>query len=154
MMRARVIGLGQSAAGDDGVGVAVVHALREHGPPSGVEVHHLSDPSALATLFDANVPVVIVDAVLGSPPGEVVELTPEDLAARAPLRVSSHGLGIAEAIGLARVLDAGVDLPLIRVVAVTIARPAGYQDGLSAEVAAAVPRAAARVLDLLGVDHA
>ncbi|MCK6470914.1 MAG: hydrogenase maturation protease [Planctomycetes bacterium] len=153
-MRARVIGLGQSAAGDDGVGVAVVHAFREHGPPSGVEIHHLRDPSALAALLDANVPVVIVDAVLGSPSGAVVELTPEDLATRAPLRVSSHGLGITEAIGLARVLNAGADLPVIRIVAVTIARPIGYQDGLSAEVAAAVPRAAERVLQILGVDHA
>ena len=30
-MRARVIGLGQSAAGDDGVGVAVARALRQRG---------------------------------------------------------------------------------------------------------------------------
>ncbi|HEY0839475.1 MAG TPA: hydrogenase maturation protease [Vulgatibacter sp.] len=153
MTRARVIGLGQSAAGDDGVGVAVVRALRERGLPSGVEVHHLSDPSALAALLDPNVPVVIVDAVLGSSPGELVALTPDELATHAPLRVSSHGLGITEAIGLARVLDAGADLPVVRIVAVTITRPAGYREGLSAEVAAAVPRAADRVLQLLEVDH-
>jgi len=151
MMRARVFGLGQPAAGDDGFGVAVVRALRERGVPRGVEVQHLSDPSSLAALLDANVPVVIVDAVLGSPPGELLALTPDELATRAPLRVSSHGLGITEAIGLVRVLDAGADLSEVRIVAVTITRPAGYRYGLSAEVAAAVPRAADRVLQLLGV---
>lgn len=153
MMSARVIGLGQAAAGDDGVGVAVVRALRGRGLPIGVEVHNLSDPSALVALLDANVPVVIVDAVLGLPPGEVVELTPDELATRAPLRVSSHGLGITEAIELARVLNVGKDLPVVRIVAVTIARPHGYSCGLSPEVQAAVPVAAERILAIAGGDH-
>lgn len=150
-MRARVIGLGQAAAGDDGVGLAVVRALRGRDLPTGVEVLHLPDPSALTELLDAKVPLVIVDAVLGAPPGEVVELTPNELATRAPGRVSSHGLGVTGAMALARVLNVEADLPLVRIVAVTIARPAGYQEGLSTEVAAAVPRAADRVLQLLGL---
>lgn len=152
-MRARVIGLGQSVAGDDGFGVAVLRALRDRGVPDGVEVHHLKDPSALAALLDASVPVVIVDAVLGSSPGELLVLRPDDLATRAPLRVSSHGLGISEALGVARVLGGDAGLPVVHIVAVTITRPVGYREELSAEVAAAVPRAADRVLQLLGVDH-
>lgn len=150
MTRARVVGLGQSVAGDDGFGAAVVRVLRERGVPSGVEVEHLGDPSALAALLETNVPVILVDAVLGSSPGDLLALTPDELAVRAPSRVSSHGFGVNEALGLARVLDAGEGLPVLHIVAVTITRPAGYREGLSAEVAAAVPRAADRVLQLLG----
>ena len=153
-MRARVIGLGQSAAGDDGVGVAVVHALRERGLPIEIEVHQLAEPSALIALLDSAAPVILVDAVLGERAGEVVELSAEELASRAPLRLSSHGLGVSEAIGLARILNDGGDLPAIRIVAVTITRPDRYQHGLSPEVAAAVPRAAERVLSILEVDRA
>lgn len=154
MTRARVVGLGQPAAGDDGVGAAVVQALQERSLPRGVEVRHLSEPSALVELLDANVPVVIVDAVLGAPAGEVVELGVAELAARAPRRVSSHGLGVAEAAELAGALSDGKEPASIRVVAVTIARPDSYGRALSPEVAAAVPRAAARVLELLGVGDA
>lgn len=150
MTRVRVVGLGQSVAGDDGFGAAVVRALRERVLPSGVEVEHLGDPSALAALLETNVPVILVDAVLGAAPGDLLLLTPDELAVRAPSRVSSHGLGVTEALELARVVDAGAGLPVVHIVAVTIARPVRYREGLSAEVAAAVPRAADRVLQLLG----
>lgn len=152
-MRARVIGLGRSSGGDDGVGLAVLAALRKGGVPDGVELHETAEPGELVWLLASGAPVLLVDAVLGSPAGEVVDLGPEDLAAGAALRVSSHGLGIADAIGLARVLNDGDGLPAIGIVAVTITRPDRSQHGLSPEVAAAVPRAAERVLSLLEVDR-
>lgn len=148
-MRARVIGLGQGAAGDDGVGLVVLRALRERALPSDVALHELGEPSALVTLLSGDTPVIVVDAVLGDPAAEVVELSPDELGAHAPLRLSSHGLGVAEAIGLARALAEGRSMPEVRIVAVTIARPERYQQGLSPEVAAAVPRAVKHVLSLL-----
>jgi hydrogenase maturation protease len=148
-MRARVIGLGQAAAGDDGVGLVVLRSLRVRALPSGVELHEVGEPSALVPLLSGATPVIIVDAVLGDSAGEVVELSPDELAEHAPLRMSSHGLGVAEAIGLARVLAEGRSSPEIRIIAITIARPERYQQGLSPEVAAAVPRAVERVLSLV-----
>lgn len=149
MMRARVIGLGQAAAGDDGVGLVVLRSLRERGLPSGVELHEVGEPSALVALLSGETPVIVVDAVLGDSVGEVLELSPDELGEHAPVRLSSHGLGVTEAIGLARALAEGCSPPEIRIVAVTIARPERYQQGLSPGVAAAVPRAVDRVLSLV-----
>lgn len=71
----RVIALGQPAAGDDGVGPAVLAALREAGAPEGAELLSCPDPSALIELLQAEGPIVIVDAVLGERPGEVLALS-------------------------------------------------------------------------------
>ena len=144
--RLQIIGLGQALAGDDGVGLAVLHALRAQPLPSDVELLTIADPSALVDLFASDTAILLLDAVLGEPAGEIAELTPEALSARPPLSVSSHGLGIPQAIGLARALAEGGPMATIRIIAVTIARPERYARGLSPAVAAAVPRAMQRVL--------
>lgn len=148
-MRAKVIGIGQPAAGDDGVGGAVLDALRRLPLPSGVELSDARDPSAIIDLIEPSTPVVIVDAVLGAPAGEVLSLGVEELAARASRRVSSHGLSVPEAVALARTLGGEGSVAPLHIVAVTIDRPLGYRRGLSPEVAAAVPRAVERVLQWL-----
>ena len=150
MTSARVIGLGQPAAGDDGVGLAVVDALRACGAPAGVELVRAPEDAALVSLLETSAPVVLVDAVIGSPAGEVVELDPAELARRDARGVSTHGIGVADAIALARALVPDGVAPSIRVVAVTIERPARHGAGLSPAVAAALPRAVARVLALVG----
>jgi hydrogenase maturation protease len=150
MMRARVIALGQAAAGDDGVGLAVLERLRERGTPEGVELVRAPDDSALVTLLETPAAVVMLDAILGTPPGEVLELSPAELAHRTARALSTHGMGVPEAVALARVLAPDAVSPSIRVVAVTIEKPAHYAPQLSAAVAAAVPRAVERVLALVG----
>lgn len=145
---ARVIGLGQPAAGDDGVGFEVVAYLRRHGVPAGVELMTIPEPSELIPLLLAGpVPMVLVDAVLADPPGSVLDLTFDQLARQAPRPVSSHGLDLGGVVELAQALGGGEIASLIRVVAVSIARPRGLNYGLSPEVAAAVPVASARVLE-------
>ena len=145
----RVIAIGQTAAGDDGVGYAVLDRLRAEGVPPDVELMRADEDAALVTLLETPGPVVIVDAVLGSPPGRVVDLAPADLAAAALRPVSTHGIGVAQAIELARVVAGDQVAPSIRIVAITIERPAGYAHALSPAVAAAVAPAAARVRALL-----
>jgi len=149
-MRARVIGLGQAAAGDDGVGIAILDALRAYGVPADVELVRAAEDATLVSLLEISAPVVLIDAILGSPAGEVLELSPADLARRGPRAVSTHGLGVPEVVDLARTLAPDTVSPSVRVVAVTIERPAAYAQCLSPAVAAAVPRAVARVLGLVG----
>ncbi|AUX37494.1 MULTISPECIES: hydrogenase maturation protease [Sorangium] len=149
-MTARIIGLGQRAAGDDAAGLAVLEALRRRGPPGGAELVEARDASALVSLLQTPATVVIVDAVLASPSGEVLDLSPSDLAAGAPVPVSTHGLGVGQAIELARLAAPDRLSPDIRIVGVSIGRPSQQRNGLSPEVAAAVPRAVARVLSVLG----
>jgi hydrogenase maturation protease len=149
-MRARVIALGQAAAGDDGVGLAVLEALGAGGMPADIELVRAAEDVALVSLLETPAPVVLVDAVVGTPAGEVLELAPADLARRGVRAVSTHGIGVADAVELARTLTPAAVSPSIRIVAVTIERPAHYSQHLSPAVAAAVPRAAARVRALLG----
>jgi hydrogenase maturation protease len=145
-----VIALGQAAAGDDGAGLAVLDELRRSGVPNGVELVHAAEDSALLSLLETPAPVVLVDAVLGERPGTVLELSPDELAASGLRPVSTHGLGAVQAIALARTLSPGMISPEIRIVGITIARPARYTHALSPAVSEAVPRAAARVRALVG----
>lgn len=102
-----VIGVGNRDRGDDAAGPLVIDALRRsEGPPlKTTEVD--GDLSDLAKRWDADQTVVIVDACYtGRAPGTVVVvdgLTTEFPRGREP--VSSHGIGVADAIELARLLD-------------------------------------------------
>jgi hydrogenase maturation protease len=147
--RARVIGLGQAAAGDDQVGLAVIEHLREAGAPEGLELLAVPEPSALLPLLETPGPVVLVDAVLAAPAGEVLVLEPEELEQRGISTLSTHGLGVTQAVALARLLSPAAVSPSIHIIGVSISRPERFQQGLSLEVAAAVPRAAEHVLRIL-----
>jgi hydrogenase maturation protease len=147
--RGRVIGIGQEAAGDDHAGLAVLEHLRARGVPEGVELLRAAEPSALVPLLETPAPVVLVDAVLASPAGEVLVLEPEALEQRGFSSVSTHGLGVAQAVALARLLSPAAVSPSIHIVAVSISRPERFRQGLSPEVATAVPLAAERVLQAL-----
>jgi len=149
-MRARVIALGQTAAGDDGVGLLILERLRTHGVPRDVELLHAPDDLALVPLLETPTPVVIVDAVLHAPAGEVLELSPQELAERGARAMSTHGVGVCAAIKLARALAPEGCARSIRIVAVSISQPQRYMQSLSPAVAAAVPRAVERILALLG----
>lgn len=149
--RARVIGLGQAAAGDDQVGLAVIEHLRGTGASEAVELLAAAEPSALLPLLETAAPVVLVDAVLAAPAGEVLMLAPEELEQRGLSTMSTHGLGVAQAVALARLLSPAAVSPSIHIVAVSICRPERFQQGLSPEVAAAVPRAAEHVLRILNL---
>ncbi|MBK8995799.1 MAG: hydrogenase maturation protease [Myxococcales bacterium] len=147
-MAVRVIGLGQRAAGDDGVGLCVLDALAAN-PPNGAELHPVGDPARLVELLQGADRVVLVDAAVGAgPAGGVLALGLAELA-EAPLSpVSTHGIGVRQALELARVLAGGA-LPEVVLLAVAIEPPSGYATELSGPVAAAVPVAAAKVRELL-----
>ena len=148
MKGARIIGVGQPLAGDDGVGLAVVEHLRARGVPAGVELCLASEAAALVELCAHDGPVVIVDALLAPPPGRVCEVDGAALEDAGFSPLSSHGVGLREAIELARALAPGRFTPRLALVGVTIAwaRPGARR--LSISVAAAVPRAATLALTL------
>ena len=100
----RIIGIG-SPLGEDAVGLEAARQLALD-PPAGTEVVAADRPGAgLIDLFDGAEAVILIDAVCsGSPCGTVHDLDLRDLA-DAPLRpVSSHDLGVAEAVRLAAAL--------------------------------------------------
>lgn len=151
--RARIIAIGQRAAGDDAVGLAVLEALRRAALPPGTELVEAAEATELVPLLETRAPVIVIDAVVGpGPVGEVLELDGAALASSPERPVSSHGIDVAQALALARVLSPDSAAPSVSVVGVRIAPPRRFTHGLSEDVAAAVPRAVARVIERIGGD--
>jgi hydrogenase maturation protease len=128
-----IVGIGNDLLGDDAAGLVAGGALEREGFPV-----HLTTRSGL-TLLDAVVGVrrvlVIDSLVSGRPAGTVCEFTLEPAKPKSP---STHYLGYAEALAVARALD--LDLPdEIRVLAVERTPDVRFGDGLSESVRAALP---------------
>lgn len=150
MSLAQVIGLGQRAAGDDGVGLAILDRLRAR-VPGDVELVELEEPCALVPLLAGAPPTVIVDAVVTdrAAPGEILELDGEAVPVHAR-GTSTHGIGLAQALALARALaEPGAAMPAIRIVGVVIAVPDGPAMELSPAIARAIEPAVEIVLRVL-----
>jgi hydrogenase maturation protease len=101
-----VIGIGNPDRGDDGFGPAVARALAERAPAGLACVEHDGEPTGLMDCWAGAARVVLIDAVRsGRPPGHIVrlDLAREPLAADIAPR-STHALGLAQAVELARVL--------------------------------------------------
>lgn len=140
-----VIGVGNPMRRDDGVGAAVLaHLDVAAGPEQGASFELVTLDGEATRLVDAWTErrcAVVVDAVrAGGEPGSIHRLVAgvDDLPS-APAARSSHGAGVAHAIGLAEALDRMPD----RLVVIGV-EPADLSDGpgLSPAVAAAVPAAA------------
>jgi len=144
-----VIGVGQPAAGDDGVGIAVIVRLRAERNLEDVVYETITEASALVERLQVGVPVLIVDALVGGgSPGDVIVLDAEQLTGDArPL--STHGISVGEAIALARTLAPDSVAAIVRVVGIVVERPKVGETALSPEIARAVSKACAVVHDLL-----
>lgn len=96
-----VIGIGNDHRGDDAAGLAVVRRLRGLDP--AITVVEAGDPSRLAELWAGHDQVVLVDAGRsGRAPGTVRRIDGRRASlALSPASAGTHGVGVAEAIGLA-----------------------------------------------------
>jgi hydrogenase maturation protease len=100
----RLIGVGNRLRGDDAAGLLVAEHVRE-AAPAGIEVVSAPrDAAVLLDAFDGAETVVIVDAVAGVAPGMIVCYDARAEPLPADQDPSSHGLGVAAAIELARAL--------------------------------------------------
>ena len=101
-----VIGIGNPDRGDDGVGRLVAQRLRGHRPP---DIHIEEQDGGAAPLIEylrnADRVWLIDAAVSGAPPG-TIRRTDCNVTDALPMRTgaSSHGLGVPEAVALARTL--------------------------------------------------
>jgi len=103
-----LIGVGNRARGDDGAGREVARRLRDRVGPEVRVLESTGDPAELLATWNGAGTVVVVDAVSsGSPAGTLIrcevgrEQVPRGFSGR-----STHELGLAAAIELARELDA------------------------------------------------
>ncbi len=142
----RVIGIGHRDRADDAVGRLLADRLRERAPP-GVEVVDTDGEAARLLDLIAGVDhVVIVDAALsGAGPGTIRRF---DAVARPLPRTafaaSTHAVGLADAIELARALD---QLPAHCIVYAIEGSSFELGQPLSPAVATAIDETIALVLD-------
>jgi hydrogenase maturation protease len=134
-----VAGLGTRHASDDAIGLVLAEALA-HEPIAGTEVVLWEDADALTLaqeLLDRRNPVLVVDcADLGLPPGSCRTFTPRSARlGKSPDRLSVHGIGMAEAVELARRLGFAGELTFLGIQPFDLS-PA---PSLSPSMAAAVP---------------
>ena len=143
MRRVRLLVCGDPMRGDDALADAVLEALPEHAAEL-VDARHVGQLMP-DDLIGAPGPVIVLDAVDGPPPGEVVDL-PLDALVEADSRGirpgSSHALPLT--LTLAIVERLAGSLPEGRLIGVA---GASYDIGepLSPRVREAVPRCAARL---------
>jgi hydrogenase maturation protease len=101
-----VIGVGNEWRRDDAAGLVAARRLRERAPRSLRVVEHEGEPLDLIEQWSGAVAAIVLDAVSsGAPPGAIhrLDVLTERFPAE-PFRGSTHGLGIVEAVQLARAL--------------------------------------------------
>lgn len=148
--RISVIGVGSGFRRDDVAGWAVVARLARHETrrrlPAGTELHTCDgDPARLMSLWRNTAWAVVVDAARTSRPrpGATHRL---ELDRTRPLPASGstscHGLGVYDALGLAKALDHLPERLLLYAIEV---HDTGFGTGLSRPVARAVRMVADRI---------
>jgi len=147
-VRTLVIGIGNPDRGDDAIGRLVARRLKAHALPGVTVLEHGGEAADLVeTLRGADFAVVVDAAVSGGEPGTVhrIDVSKEALP-RAWFAWSTHGLGLAEAIELARALGC---LPPRCIVYAIEARAFAPGDAPSPALIAAAREVGARIADEL-----
>jgi hydrogenase maturation protease len=145
-----VIGIGNIYRGDDGAGLLVARRVEEIAPETITVREHSGDGLALMDMWQAVDSVILIDAVKsGAEPGKIFRFD----AGKHPLPgssffISTHAINVAEGIEIKRSLN---QLPPRLIVYGIEGKNFHAGLGLSAEVEAAVPVVADRVLDEIGI---
>ena len=144
----RVIGCGNPDVGDDAAGLlAVREAGRSLAAVAGVDVVEAGPAGRVVDLLQGVDAAVVVDAVRtrgGRPAGEIVriEVSEDELpSAELSSALSSHGVGLAEAVGIASALGRA---PRLVFLGIEVGRVV-VGGGLSTEVRRTIPLLAAAV---------
>ncbi len=153
-MRQLVLGCGNLFAADDAIGLKVIQYLKEQLQselPADTLLIEAGTPGLnLLDFWRAGDRVILVDAVQsGMPVGSVQRFELKDLTTRSRGKLvgDAHGLGILDALDLAR-LTGNLPASLI-IIGIEIHNEEPFQVGLSPEVEAAIVPAAQAVLEVL-----
>jgi hydrogenase maturation protease len=144
-----VIGIGNLDRGDDAAGRAVTQLLAGTLPQDVGIVTHDGETTGLVAKLDGVTAAFLVDACASSAPAGTIRRfdVAETRLPRAEFGLSSHGLGLAEAIELARALGL---LPPICVVYAIEGQSFAIGAPLSPKVVTAVAAVAARLRGEIG----
>ena len=140
-----IVGIGNTIAGDDGVGVVVAERLRDRWETTEeVLVTTLpGDLFAVSELLDRARRFLFIDAVAGETPGEIRILT----SAQRAFAPSLHQTDIGTVMASLKHLGVVEPFPDWQVWGITILPPEKLGEGLSPEVAAAADELERRIIE-------
>ncbi|MBT8240904.1 MAG: hydrogenase maturation protease, partial [Acidimicrobiia bacterium] len=145
---ALIVGVGNPSRGDDAVGPLVIESFRHRlGSGSGQIATKVltGDLVDLVLSWRSDQDVVVVDAMMGgAPPGTIVETDGFDHLPLPRGAISSHGVGITEAVNLARLLDR---LPRSLTIIGVEAGSFGHFEPPSRAVKASIPEVVDRLIE-------
>jgi hydrogenase maturation protease len=149
-----IVGLGNPLRGDDGIGTRAIQMLATEALPKSVElVEGGTQGLGLIGLIQGWRRVILVDAAnVGRPPGGFVRFTPQEARLLgADQHISVHNAGLRDALLLAETLDL---LPDEIVIYGMQPEHLDWDDGLSPQIEAAMPRLVRAILGELGAKTA
>ena len=143
--RIAVVGIGNTIAGDDGVGVVVAERLEKRWSESN-EILVTTLPGDLFSVSDllAEAPeFLFVDAIAGDHPGKIQILS----SARRAFAASLHQTDIGTVMAALNRLGVVDDFPEWQVLGITIERPEELGEGLSPVIAEAAELLEAKIIE-------
>jgi len=145
-MNCLVLGLGNEILQDDAVGLHVVRVLKGYIDNPKIELAESQRGGLeLLDLLSGYERAIIIDALVGGEPGRIRRFSLEELEAQAKTgAITPHRTGLIEAAALAHKLSLRFPQEII-VYAIEVARPYTVAEGLTEEVARAVPAAVALI---------
>ena len=144
----RVLGIGNTLMGDDGVGVVVARCLADLLPDDVTVVIGETAGMALEPHFEVADAIVVIDAIdAGEQPGAVYRFTPDEVGATQLRSNTVHGIGLPYLVTTSRMRGFH---PEVIVYAVQVADVRPSADALSPEVAEAVSEVTRMVADEVG----
>ena len=143
--RLKVIGVGNEWRGDDAVGLLVARRLKAEQLPEVEVAECRGTVTAVREAWKDAAGAIVVDAVVsGGRPGSIYRFDAYDgeVPVQLPRSLSSHGLGVAEALALGQLFQ---ELPPFLVIYGIEGRNFGPGQEVSQEVEAAIPEAVQRL---------
>jgi len=146
---ATVLGVGNPIMGDDGVGVELLACVRAALPDPRIEyVDGGTYGMELLPVLQSARRLLILDAVSGTTPGEVVELPGDQIPRLLAAKLSPHQLGLLDIFAAARLL--GTEPEQVTVVGI-VPEFVDVQVGLTPIVSASLPEATEKAVSVLKI---
>ena len=144
-----VLGIGNVLLGDEGVGVQVIKELEKLDLPSNVDLLDGGTGGFHLLSYLQEYPrVILIDAMLDdSRPGTIKVIYPR-FSNEFPRTLSSHDIGLKDLIESASLLG---KLPVITLIAISVAPEQEMAMELSAEISVAVHEAVGKIMEILQI---
>jgi hydrogenase maturation protease len=110
-----IAGVGHPLMGDDSLGLEVIRKLAEGRLSSRTRLYYAgASPLDILGELSGITKLIIVDALMGVEPGEIIKRRYGSHHSEIPLRgVETHGIGLADTLTMARELYPGLDIIVI-----------------------------------------